>query len=89
MEWISNLVLVKRESKLRLCLDPSELDQAIRRVNHQIPTVEEMLLDFTMVKVFSALDAKNGFWHLKLDEQSADLTAFWTLMGVYRWKRMP
>ncbi|XP_055634155.1 uncharacterized protein K02A2.6-like [Toxorhynchites rutilus septentrionalis] len=89
MEWISNLVLVKRGNKLRLCLDPSELNQAIRRANHQIPTVEEMLPYFAKAKVLSVLDAKNGFWQLRLDEKSADLTAFSTPMGVYRWKRMP
>ena len=89
MEWLSNLVLVKKGEKLRICLDPSELNQAIKRVNHQIPTIEEMLPDFTKAKVFTVLDAKNGFWHLQLDEESSDLTAFWTPMGVYRWKRMP
>lgn len=89
MEWLSNLVLVKRGDKLRLCLDPAELNRAVKRVNHQIPTIEELLPEFAKAKVFSVLDAKNGFWHLALDERSSDLTAFWTPMGVYRWKRMP
>ncbi|XP_062713612.1 uncharacterized protein K02A2.6-like [Aedes albopictus] len=89
MDWLCNLVLVKKGSKLRLCLDPTELNRAVKRANHQIPTIEEMLPDFAKAKVFTVLDAKNGFWHLELDEPSADLTAFWTPMGVYRWKRMP
>ncbi|XP_055590384.1 uncharacterized protein K02A2.6-like [Uranotaenia lowii] len=89
MEWLSNLVLVKKGDKLRLCLDPAELNQAIKRMNHQIPTIEELLPEFAKAKVFTVLDAKNGFWHLDLDERSSDLTAFWTPMGVYRWKRMP
>lgn len=88
-EWISNLVLVKRGSKLRLCLDPSELNSAIKRTRHQIPTVEEMLPDLQNAKVFSVLDAKNGFWHLKLDDSSSELTTFWTPFGTYRWMRMP
>lgn len=89
VDWISNLVLVKRGSKLRLCLDPSELNTAIKRTRHQIPTVEEMLPDLQNAKVFSVLDAKNGFWHLKLDEASSELTTFWTPYGTYKWKRMP
>ncbi|XP_058828586.1 uncharacterized protein K02A2.6-like [Topomyia yanbarensis] len=89
MEWLSNLVLVKKGNKMRLCLDPAELNRAVKRVNHQIPTIEGLLPEFAKAKVFSVLDAKNGFWHLELDECSSDLTAFWTPMGVYRWKRMP
>ncbi|XP_055543197.1 uncharacterized protein K02A2.6-like [Wyeomyia smithii] len=74
---------------LRLCLDPAQLNRAVKRIYHQIPTIEEMLPEFSNAKIFTVLDAKNGFWHLELDERSADLTTFWTPMGVYRWKRMP
>jgi hypothetical protein len=35
------------------------------------------------------LDAKNGFWHVELDEASSYLTTFATPWGRYRWKRMP
>lgn len=89
MEWISNLVLVKRGKKLRLCLDPAELNTTIKRARHQIPTIEEMLPDLQNAKVFSVLDAQNGFWHMKLDSASSDLTAFWTPQGTFKWNRMP
>lgn len=29
-EWVSNVVIVKRENKLRICLDPVDLNRAIR-----------------------------------------------------------
>ena len=38
---------------------------------------------------FSFLDAKNGFWHVKLDEESSYLTTFYTPSGRYRWCRIP
>lgn len=35
------------------------------------------------------MDARNGFWHIKLDDTSSLLTTFNTPFGRYRWKRMP
>ena len=39
--------------------------------------------------MFTVLDVKNGFWHVKLDERSSRLTTFNTPYGRYRYKRMP
>jgi hypothetical protein len=46
-----------------------------------MPTVEELLPDLNKAKVFSVADAKNGFWHMKLDKKSSMLTTFNTLHG--------
>ena len=35
------------------------------------------------------LDAKTGFWQVRLSEASSYLTTFNTLFGRYQWKRMP
>lgn len=40
-------------------------------------------------KVFSTLDQRNGFWHLKLDGESSHLTIFTTSFRWYRWKLLP
>lgn len=44
-DWTSNIVLVEKDNKLRICIDPSELNQARKRENYEIPTVEEILLE--------------------------------------------
>ena len=33
-------------------------------------------------------DAKDGFLQVKLDDESSDLTTFWTPYGKYKWLRM-
>lgn len=38
-------------------------------------------------KVFSILDAKDGFFQIKLDEASSYLTTFWTPFSRYRYLR--
>ncbi|UYV83482.1 K02A2.6-like [Cordylochernes scorpioides] len=87
--WISNLVLVKKQNKLRVCLDPRDLNKVIKRPHFQIPTIDQILPSLNNAKIFTVIDAKDGFWQVKLDSQSSDLTTFWTPFGRYKWLRMP
>jgi transposase InsO family protein len=88
--WVSSMVVVpKKNGKLRICLDPKDLNQAIQREHYPLPTIEDVATRLHGAKVFTKLDVKNGFWHVKLDEESSFLTTFNTPFGRYRWKRMP
>ena len=77
----------RKKGKLRLCIDPKELNTAIKRPKYQIPTVDEILPK--LAKAFTVLDAKDGFFQIKLDEESSYLTTFWTLFARYRYERCP
>lgn len=88
-EWVSSMMLVKKPNKLRICLDPKDLNKAIRREHYPLPTIEEVATRLKDAKIFSVLDAKNGFWQVKLDEESSFLTTFNTPFGRFRWMRMP
>jgi len=38
--WVSSLVCVeKKDGSLRLCLDPKDLNKAVMREHHKIPTM--------------------------------------------------
>ena len=40
--WISSMVVVpKKNGKLRICLDPMDLNRALQRENYPMPTIEE------------------------------------------------
>ena len=54
-----------------------------------MPTIEDVLPELQGARYFTHLDAKNGFWHVQLDEDSSFLTTFETPFGKYRWLRMP
>lgn len=88
-EWVSNVVLVNRANKLRICIDPVDLNKALKRVNYQMPTMEEILPELKNAKVFTTLDANKGFWQMALDNESSLLTTFWTPYGRYKWNRVP
>ena len=79
----------KPTGKLRICIDPKDLNQALKRPHYLTPTIKEILPHLSNAKVFSVLDAKDGFWQVKLEEESRYLTTFWTPFGRYRWLRMP
>ena len=88
--WISSMVVVpKQDGKLRICLDPRDLNKAIRREHYPLPTIEDVATRLHKAKVFTVLDVKKGFWHVELEEESSLLTTFNTPFGRYRWKRMP
>ena len=89
-DWVSNLVIVeKKNGSLRLCLDPKDLNKAIKREHYRIPTIQEIASEFVGKCVFSTLDLKDGYWQVLLDEPSSLLCTFNTPFGRYRFTRMP
>ncbi|XP_020556682.2 uncharacterized protein K02A2.6 [Oryzias latipes] len=89
-EWVSSLVVIqKKTGALRTCLDPRDLNKAIRREHFKLPTREEIMARFAGAKWFSKLDASSGFWQLRLDEESSKLCTFNTPEGRYRFLRLP
>ena len=81
-DWVNSCVCVtKRNGKLRLCLDPRDLNKAVKRPHYVTPTLEDILSKLHGAKWFSILDARSGYWNMKLDNQSADLTTFNTPFG--------
>lgn len=89
-DWISSMVVVKKPSgKLRICIDPKPLNKALKRQHFPLPTIDDVLPDLANARIFTVCDVKNGFWHVKLTEQSSYMTTFATPFGRYRWMRMP
>ena len=80
--------MIKKPGKLQVCIDPQELNKAIRRPKYQMPTLEEILPNLANARIFTVLDAKDGFHQVKLDQQNSALTTFWTPYGRYKYLRM-
>jgi hypothetical protein len=45
--------------------------QSLAEIHFQMATIENILPMISSAKVFSVLDAKDGYWHVKLDEVSS------------------
>ena len=63
-------------------------NQAIQRVRHLIPTVEDIRLDLNQAKYFTKLNLSQAYHQLPLDEQSRFITTFSTHLGLFRYTRL-
>jgi len=88
--WCAPCVIVpKKNNKLRVCIDFTRLNKAVRREFHPLPTSEETLSALGNAKVFTKLDANCGYWQMELEEESQRLTTFITPFGRYYCRRLP
>lgn len=88
-DWVNSMVTVVKPNKIRICIDPKDLNQAIKREHYPLLTVEEVVSSMPKAKVFSVVDANHGFWQIQLDEESSKLCTFNTPIGRYRFLRLP
>ena len=90
--WVSNFVTdQKPNGQIPVCIDLKDLNQVVRR-NHYLtptPTIDKILPELSGAKVFSIVDAKNGFWHIELDDDNSCLTTFNSPFGQFCWGRLP
>ncbi|CAB3997403.1 Hypothetical predicted protein [Paramuricea clavata] len=87
--WVNSMVTVIKPHKLRICIDPHDLNHAIRREHHLLPTVEEIVSQLPNAWVFSILDTSSGLWQIELDDSSSTLCTFNTIFGRYQFKKLP
>ena len=89
-DWVSSLAIVEKpDGSLRICLDPKDLNANLKREHYQLPTFEEISMRLAGAKVFTKLDANQGYWQIPLEYESFLLTTVNTPFGRYRFLRMP
>ena len=87
-DWVSSLAIVEKpDGSLRVCLDPKDLNENLKREHY--PTFEEISMRLTGAKFFTKLDANKGYWQIPLDYPSSLLTTMNIPLGRYRFTRMP
>ncbi|KAK2704195.1 hypothetical protein QYM36_017493 [Artemia franciscana] len=89
-DWVNAMVMVeKKDGGVRLCIDPVDLNRAIKRPYYPVPSFDVAVAELNGAAVFSRLDARSGYWILPLSTRSSYYTTFSTIYGRYRWKRYP
>ena len=61
-EWINSMVVVpKSNGEVRICLDPRNLNSAIKREHYLMQTLNEVTKQLASAKYFSVLDATSSW----------------------------
>lgn len=89
-EYASPIVLAKkRNGELRMCVDFRKLNKVTTRDHFPLPLIEDQLDLLEGKKYFTTLDLKDGFFHVKMHEDSIKYTSFVTPFGQCEYVRMP
>ena len=89
--WCAPIVVVPKSNSqsVRICVDLTKLNAAVRRERHILPSVEHLLGQMSGARVFSKIDANSGFHQIPLSQSSQLLTTFITPFGRYAYQRLP
>lgn len=89
-EYASPVILVpKKNGEFRLCIDYRTLNKYIAKDNYPIPVIEDQINVLKNKRYFSILDLKDGFYHIRMAEESMPYTAFVTPFGQFEFTKMP
>ena len=93
-DWCAPIVVVPKASgDVRMCVDLTKLNPAVKREVHPMPKVENTLGKIANPsgkrRLYSKIDANSGFHQLVLDADSRKYTTFITPFGRYMFKRVP
>lgn len=89
-DWVNSVVSVdKPDGSIRLCLDPSDVNEYIERNQYHMKSIDEISAELHGSKFFTLMDAKSGYWQVKLNKRSSFITTFNTPWGKYRFLRLP
>ena len=89
-DWVSSLLVVEKPNGgVRLCLDPRDLNKAIKREHYAIPVFEDIVPKLYGKRIWSIVDMTDAFYSIKLDEASSKLCTFNSIYGRYSFCRLP
>ena len=77
------------KKKLRICLDPRDLNEALEREPYHAHSVDEITAELQGMTVFTIVDFKKGYWMVVLHPDSRKLTCMVLPFGRFQWTWLP
>ena len=96
-DWVNSFIIVEKytgnhhlpnhtvKKKLRICLDPRDLNEALEREPYHTRSVDEITAKLQGMTVFTIVDFKKGYWMVILHPDSRKLTCMALPFGRYQW----
>lgn len=86
---VSPMVVVKQRGRIRICIDPTDVNKNVLRRHYPLKTLEEIAAKVNGSTIFTKLDCTKGFWQIKLSERSQKFLTFATPWGRYSCLKLP
>ena len=77
------------QKKLRICLDPRDLNKALEHEPYYTHSIEEIIGKFHGMTKFTIADFNKGYWMVELDPESRKYTTMALDIGRFQWTRLP
>ena len=100
-DWVNSYVIVEKDTsnhhipnhtikrKLRICLDPRDLNEALEIKPYHTCSVDEITAKLKDMTVFTIVDFKKEYWMVVLHLDSRKLTCMALPLGRFQWSRLP
>ena len=104
-EWVNSFVIVEKKlpidssnshspghsvnKKLRICLDPRDLNEALERQPYYTHSIEEIIGKFHGMTKFTIADFNRGYWMVELDPELRKYMTMALDIGRFQWMRLP
>ena len=92
VEWLSNIVpVLKKNGKLRVCIDFRDLNKATPKDEYPMPIVDMLVDSSAGHKYLSIMDGHSGYNQICIAEDDVHKTAFKGPgnIGTFEWIKMP
>ena len=95
-DWVNSYVIVEKDTgnhhspnhKLRICLDPRDLNEALEREPYHTCSVDEITAKLQGMTVFTIVDFKKGYWMVVLHPDSRKLTCMALPFSRFQWTQL-
>ena len=96
-DWVNSYMIVEKDTgshhspnhtikkKLRICLDPRDLNEALVRELYHTCSVDEIIAKLQVMTVFTIVDFEKGYWMVVLHPDSRKLTCMALPFGRFQW----
>ena len=88
--WAAPSILVKKkDGTFRPVVNYRVLNKQIEKTSWPLPRIHDVIDSLEANVYFSNIDLTSGYFQMTLEEESQNLTAFFTPMGLHTWKSLP